>query len=105
MILGASAGCKVLVIRMRSTIYLDAGGLHVIAELARDCRKRNITLLVSDIHTQPFMLAAKTGLDETIGKENIFGNLDEALERAASLVGSTYIKQTFEPTVAREKGI
>ncbi len=105
MILGASAGCKVLVIRMRSTIYLDAGGLHVIAELARDCRKRNITLLISDIHTQPFMLAAKAGLDETIGKENIFGNLDEALERAASLVGSTYIKQSFEPTVAREKGI
>ena len=97
------AGCKVLILRMRSTIYLDAGGIQVIRELAADCRRKGITLLLSDIHTQPFMIAAKSGLDESIGKENIFGNLDEALERAASILGIAYSKATYEPTVAREK--
>ncbi len=102
-ILGAGGRYKVLVLRMRSTIYLDAGGIHVLAELARDCKKKGITLLVSDIHTQPFMLAAKSGLDETLGKDNIFGNLDEALEKAARLLGVPYERATFEPTVARER--
>jgi len=77
---------RVLILRMRDTIYIDAGGIHALAELYEDCRKRNVVLLLSDIHTQPFLLVAKSGLDRTIGEGNIFGNLDEALERAASLL-------------------
>jgi SulP family sulfate permease len=94
---------KVMILRMRSTLYVDAGGLNIIAQLHQDCRKKNITLLVSDIHTQPFMLAVQTGLDKKIGTENIFGNLDEALEKAASILGVYYEKQVYEPTVSREK--
>lgn len=94
---------KVMILRMRSTLYVDAGGLNIIAQLNEDCRQKNITLLVSDIHTQPFMLAHQTGLDKKIGDGNIFGNLDEALERAASILGVSYTKQTYEPTVTREK--
>lgn len=36
----------------------------------------------ADIHTQPYMLVHKYGLHETIGKENICGSLNEALEAA-----------------------
>jgi SulP family sulfate permease len=103
MVLAPGVESKVLVLRMRNTMYLDAGGIHVIEDLHRDCRKRGITLLLSDIHTQPFMLAVKTGLDRKLGTENIFGNLDEALARAAEIVGVPYTKETHEPTVEREK--
>jgi len=103
MMLTAGTDCKVLILRMRSTIYLDAGGIHVIEDLARDCAKRHIELLLSDIHTQPYMLVVKTGLDVKLGENRIFGNLDEALVRAASIVGVPYEKQEHEPTVEREK--
>ncbi len=94
---------RVLILRMRSTRYLDAGGINIIDQLHTDCLKKKVILLISDIHTQPFILANKSGLDEKIGKDNIFGNLDEALERAASLIGIHYVKEKYEPTVSREK--
>lgn len=94
---------KVLILRMRNTIYVDQGGLYIIAQLNEDCKQKKVILILSDIHTQPYMLAMKCGLDQKIGTENIFGNLYEALERAAALTGVTYEKQTYEPTVVREK--
>lgn len=86
----AGSGYEVLILRMRRTIYLDAGGLRILEGLVRDCHKKGITLFVSDIHTQPFMLAVNSGLDEKIGMERIFGNLDEALAASAELVGITH---------------
>lgn len=97
-----NADCKVLVLRMRNTIYLDAGGLQVLRELERNCLKRGITLIISDIHTQPYMLATKSGIDEIIGKENIAGNLDEALVRASGIAGGT-IKDDIEERVKNGK--
>jgi len=96
-------GYKVLILRMRNTIYLDAGGIDILEQLNKDCVKKKATLLISDIHTQPYILATKTGLDKRLGDGKIFGNLDEALERAASIVGVTYEKQEHEPTIEREK--
>lgn len=94
---------QVLILRMRDTMYLDAGGIAILSTLNSDCRKKNIALLISDIHTQPYMLMAKSGLDTVIGLDNIYGNLDDALSRAAALVGVEYEKAVFEPTVARER--
>lgn len=94
---------RVLVLRMRDTIYLDAGGIAILSQLNVDCLKKGITLLISDIHTQPYMLMAKSGLDTAIGRDNIYGNLDDALFRAAEIVGVEYEKAVFKPTVARER--
>jgi len=96
---------SVLILRMRNTVYVDQGGLNIIEQLHADCKRKKVVLLLSDIHTQPYMLAIKCGLDLKIGTDNIFGNLDEALERAATLTGATYKKQTYEPTVTREKSV
>ncbi len=103
MVVDAGFGARVLILRMRNTIYLDAGGLQVLRELSADCKKRGISLILSDIHTQPFLLASKCGLVETIGKDAIFGNLDDALERAAAILGVPYEKGAYAPTVEREK--
>jgi SulP family sulfate permease len=88
--LSAGSGCDVLILRMRRTIYLDAGCLRILEGLVRDCHKKGIALFVSDIHTQPFMLAVNSGLDEKIGKDRFFGNLDEALAASVELVGITH---------------
>ncbi|HKL87151.1 MAG TPA: SulP family inorganic anion transporter [Treponemataceae bacterium] len=76
----------VLILRMRNTVYLDAGGIRLLEQLYYECQKKEIVLLLSDIHTQPFMLASKTGLDVLLGENAVFGNLDEALEYAATLL-------------------
>jgi sulfate permease, SulP family len=99
----ASYKYKVLILRMRNTIYLDAGGINIIDQLNKDCLKKKVVLLISDIHTQPFMIASKTGLDARIGEANIFGNLDEALERASAIIGAPYARKESETSMTREK--
>ena len=77
---------KVLILRMRNTLYLDAGGLRALEQCKAACDRKGITIVLSGIHTQPFMLCEKTGMTEKIGRENIFDNINAALERAKELV-------------------
>lgn len=76
---------KVLILRMRNTVYLDAGGIHVLEQLHESCKNRGITLLISGIRTQPYLLALKSGLVEKIGKDNFPGSFPEALEQATKI--------------------
>ena len=82
----AQANCKVLILRMRNTIYLDAGGIKALEQCMAACRRKNITIVISGIHTQPFMLLEKTGMAEKLDHENIFDNIAAALNRARELV-------------------
>jgi SulP family sulfate permease len=95
---------KVLILRMRRATYLDPDGIKAIDQLHSDCRKHGRSLIVSDIHSQPYMLAVKCGLEAKLGGDRIFGNLDAALAKAAELVGEKYQGEpgVFPPTVARE---
>ncbi|MCD1655298.1 STAS domain-containing protein [Treponema zuelzerae] len=76
-------GCRAMILRMRNTVYLDDAGIRMLVQLGEDCKKRGILLLISDIHTQPYMLACKSGLEEKLSPGAILGNLDEALAYAA----------------------
>ena len=76
---------KVLILRMRNTLYLDAGGLRALEQCKAACDRKGITIILSGIHTQPFMLCEKTGMSEKIGRENIFDNINAALERAKEI--------------------
>ncbi len=76
---------KALILRMRNTIYLDAGGLQVLGQCKASCDRKGVTLVLSGIHTQPYMLCEKTGMADKIGRENIFDNINGALTRAKEL--------------------
>lgn len=82
----ANADCKVLVFRMRNTIYLDAGGIRALEQCKAACDRKGITIILSGIHTQPFLICEKTGMADKIGRENIFTNITEALQRANEIV-------------------
>ena len=71
---------------MRNLIYLDAGGIQALEQCKAACDRKGITIILSGIHTQPYMLCEKTGVADKIGRENIFDNISAALERAAELV-------------------
>ncbi|MCQ2583801.1 MAG: SulP family inorganic anion transporter [Treponema sp.] len=81
----AGVESKALILRMRNTLYLDAGGIQALKQLKNACDRKNITIVLSGIHTQPFILLEKTGMAEVLGRENIFGHIDEALVRAGEL--------------------
>ncbi len=82
----AGVNCKVIILRMRNTLYLDAGGLRALEQAKQACDRNGTTIVISGIHTQPYMLLEKSGMADTLGRENIFDNIDSALERAKSIV-------------------
>ena len=82
----SGAECKAIIFRMRNLIYLDAGGIQALEQCKAACDRKGITIILSGIHTQPYMLCEKTGVADKIGRENIFDNISAALERAAELV-------------------
>ena len=71
---------------MRNTIYLDAGGLRALEQCKAACDRHGVTIVLSGIHTQPYMLCEKTGMADKIGRENIFDNIADALARAKEIV-------------------
>ena len=81
----ANVNFKVLILRMRNTLYLDAGGIRAIEQCKNACERKGITIILSGIHTQPYLLLEKTGFADRLGRENIFDNINQALSRAGEL--------------------
>ena len=82
----AGVDYKVLILRMRNTIYLDAGGIRALEQAKAACDRKGVTIVISGIHTQPFMLLEKTGMAEKLGRENIHDHINGALERAREIL-------------------
>ena len=81
----AEAECKILILRMRNTNYLDAGGIQALEQCKQACDRKGITIILSGIRPQPQKLVEKMGMADKIGRENIFDNIVPALERAREL--------------------
>lgn len=84
----AGSDCKALIFRMRNLIYLDAGGIQALEQAKAACDRKGITIILSGIHTQPFMLCEKSGMAEKIGRENICANINAALVRAKEIINN-----------------
>ena len=82
----AEIECKAFIVRMRNTNYVDAGGLKALEQCKEACDRKNITIILSGVHTQPYMLMEKTGMLNLLGKENVFENISSALQRAKEIV-------------------
>lgn len=76
---------RVFILRMRHVPAMDVTGLHALEEFHHKCRRQGTTLVLSGIHTQPLMVLTKAGLERVIGIENITGDIDKALARAAEI--------------------
>jgi SulP family sulfate permease len=96
---------RVRIIRMRNVPAVDSTGLNTIRKVRTDCAKHGISFLISDIHTQPLYALEQSGLAEVIGRDNLFGNIDDALNRAREILGvpKEASPVPFVPTVARER--
>jgi len=95
---------RVLIIRMRNVPAIDSTGLHALQELARRCKHDGTLLLLADVHAQPMFALARSDILDEIGTDNLFGNLDDALDWARTYLGLPPEPHPAEavPTVARE---
>jgi SulP family sulfate permease len=78
---------RVRIIRMRNVPAIDSTGLHQLEQVWESSRKQGITFIISGIHAQPLVALERSGLAARIGEENIFGGIDDALDRARALLG------------------
>lgn len=95
---------KVRIIRMRNVPAIDATGLHTLEEFYKDSKKQGTAIVLSGVHTQPLYAMTQAGLLDLFGEENVFGNIDDALDRAREIIGIPKKGRPadFVPTVRRE---
>jgi len=78
---------RVFILRMRRVPAIDATGLHALEEFHKKCRAQGTALVLSGVHAQPLSAFINVGFDKTVGMENMFGNIDNALNRAREILG------------------
>ncbi|MGH9889608.1 MAG: SulP family inorganic anion transporter, partial [bacterium] len=98
---------NVLIIRMRNVPAIDSTGMHALKDVVHQARKDGAHVLLSDVHTQPLVAIGRSAVLEEIGEANLFGNIDDALNRARVLLGLPAVERpaAATATVARETPI
>ena len=96
---------KVRIIRMRNVPAIDATGLQTLKDFFNDAKKHKTHLILSGVHTQPLYAMTQAGIYDLFGEENIFGNIDDALDRASEVLGLPKLgrPKDFVPTVRRDE--
>lgn len=78
---------RVLVLRLRHVLSVDATGLRAVEVLLDECRRKGTALVLSGVHAQPLVALERSGLLARIGAENAHPDIDAALARAREILG------------------
>lgn len=78
---------RVLILRMQHVPAMDATGLRVLEEVCDRARKEGTQIILSGIRRQPLHALRRSPLLEKIGRQNIFRDIDHALNRAREILG------------------
>lgn len=73
-------GCKGLILYMDGVPILDAGGLAALDKLIIQCRKKQVTLFITDLQFQPLKSLARAGVKPEAGLLVFYPGLKDALE-------------------------
>ncbi|MHB8709387.1 MAG: STAS domain-containing protein [Desulfuromonadales bacterium] len=96
---------RILILRMRHVLSLDATAMQALESVYARSRREHTTLILSGVHAQPLIALERSGLLDKIGADNVHGNIDDALNRARTLLDLPQETPPgpFVPTVSREK--
>ncbi len=78
---------RILIIRMRNVLAIDASGLKALEDLLESSTRDGTKLILSGVHAQPLIAMQQSGFLERLGEENTTSNIDAALLRAQALLG------------------
>ena len=83
---------KIRIIRMRKVPFIDSTGIHNLTTLCEMSQKENIHIILSGVNEKVHEVLEKSGFYELLGKENICGNINEALEVATREITEINVK-------------
>ncbi|WP_017941769.1 MULTISPECIES: SulP family inorganic anion transporter [unclassified Thioalkalivibrio] len=78
---------KYLIVVGKGINEIDASGEEVIHQLVHRLKARGITLVFAGVKAQIMEVMQRTGLDDIIGKDNIFKSTDHAVKTISEKVG------------------
>lgn len=73
---------KVLILRMRNVITIDASGVHLLEEIANDAREGGYILVFSAVSRSVYRVMRQSGLVDLVGRKHFAGDIFKALEIA-----------------------
>jgi SulP family sulfate permease len=77
---------KVLILRMRNVMVVDASGLQTLEDLLDSTRKTKGILILSAVGPQPLASMRRSGFLDRLGEENMAQDIFIALERARQII-------------------
>ncbi|WP_303721945.1 SulP family inorganic anion transporter [Malonomonas rubra] len=77
---------KVLILRMRHALTLDATALKALESVYSRSKKTGTQLILSGVHAQPLIELQRSGFLNNIGEENVFDDIDSSLKRAREVL-------------------
>ncbi len=81
------ADAKVIILRLHGVPIMDMSATRALFSLLRTYHSKGTAILLTHINPQPASVMKKAGFTEALGEENIFANIDTALERAWEICG------------------
>ena len=82
---------EVLILKMQEVISMDSSALHKLEHLHHKLQKRGKHLILCGPHTQPYFLMHQSGFFDQVGRENVVGSVEEALQRARQLMAAANV--------------
>lgn len=80
---------KVFILRMKNVPAIDATGIHALEQMVKKCRHEGTEMLICEARHQPLSAIVRAGkLAAFGGREHLAKTLDQALDRAAQIVGA-----------------
>ncbi len=87
---------KVLILRMRQVPTIDASGIHVLEELARDAHNNGQQIVFSAVSRGVYRVMRKSGFVEMVGRQNFAGDIFAALEIARTYIDHLEIERKHQ---------
>jgi SulP family sulfate permease len=63
---------------MRHVLALDSTGMHALKDVVHRTRQDGTVVLLADVHMQPLVALTGSPVLAEIGRDNLFGNLNDA---------------------------
>lgn len=79
---------KVLILRMRHVTTIDASGIHILEELAREAQERDYAIVFSAVSRKVYRVMRRSGFVELVGRKHFAGDIFAALEIAKRYISN-----------------
>jgi SulP family sulfate permease len=73
---------RVIILRMRNVLTIDASGIHILEELAEEGRRDGYILVFSAVSRSVYRVMRSSGFVETVGRKHFAGDIFAALDIA-----------------------